>query len=102
MLKALKSLEDEQIVHRDIKPSNILAKTNKKVEGDHYSDIELCIVDYGFAADLKNSKHARHAGCGTVGYMAPEIIVSKGQNIESIVLSSKIDVFSAGIIFYEM
>lgn len=102
MLRGLKDLEDHQIIHRDIKPSNILVRPSKTPEGEGFQEVDLTIVDFGFSADLEHHKHARHAGCGTIGYMAPEIILTKGQNPESVILSSKIDVFSAGIIFYEM
>ena len=39
---------------------------------------------------------------GTPGYMAPELFMLNDKNADSVEISSKLDVFSAGIIFYQL
>lgn len=82
IVNAIDYLHQEQIVHRDLKPENILFEEN--------FDCKLC--DFGwstFNCNLKNSI------CGTFEYMCPEIILYKQQ-------TNKIDVWSLGILLYEM
>jgi serine/threonine protein kinase/AAA+ ATPase superfamily predicted ATPase len=74
------------IVHRDLKPENILIdKTNT-----------IKILDFGLAK-LKGSTRItkEHSLIGTIQYMSPEQIQGAELDIRS-------DIFSLGIIFYEM
>lgn len=81
-----KSLNELKIIHRDIKPPNIL------LHNGHAK-----IADFGFArfTDDINEKAYMTEGIGTPLYMAPEIY-SKSQ------YSSKCDVWSLGMLFYEL
>lgn len=77
------------IVHRDLKPSNILLKQ----QGGY---LIPKIADFGLARwidpryEIQTTKRS-----GTPYYMAPEMIEGKG-------VSSKTDVYSLGVILYEL
>ncbi|KAJ1540071.1 hypothetical protein HK096_000066, partial [Nowakowskiella sp. JEL0078] len=74
-------LKKAQLVHRDLKPENYLLS----------SDGVLKLADFGVAKKiLKNFTTV----CGTPLYMAPEIGV--------IPYNSKVDIYSAGLILYQM
>jgi serine/threonine-protein kinase len=86
LLKALNIAHQNQIVHRDIKPENILVDSN----------LHLKIADFGLA--LVQNEHIltqKSSIVGTPGYMSPEQI--RGEN-----LSPQTDLFSAGIVIYEL
>ena len=84
--EALQFAHAEGIVHRDIKPSNIL------IVGDD----EIKVTDFGIA---KVTDHftltATGRVVGTPSYMAPEQI--EGHDIDG-----RADIFSLGVVFYEL
>ncbi|XP_065826963.1 uncharacterized protein [Oscarella lobularis] len=75
-------LHGENLVHRDIKPENILLTTDKEVR----------IADLGLAKDLEEITGTQ---CGTVLYMAPEVMVRNAYGTSA-------DIFSVGIIMWEL
>ena len=81
-----KTLYSLKIIHRDIKPPNILL---------HNGNAK--IADFGFArfTDDTNEKAFMTEGIGTPLYMAPEIFNKSSYN-------SKCDIWSLGILFYEL
>ena len=88
--KTFKIMVENKIVHRDLKPNNILIKYDK----DNKYIIKLC--DYGISKLEKYTKLKTHIG--TIDYMAPEIIkLLEGENY-----SNKCDLWSLGIILYEL
>lgn len=105
MMKAVCMLESYGIVHRDLKPDNIIIRKQKNQNlSQSMSDLvdcTVCIIDFGVSTDLSVKKPHRD-GCGTVGYMAPETIPKKEVDARTLRVTSKVDVYSAGIIFYEM
>lgn len=79
-------LHSKNIVYRDLKPENAV------VSEDGY----LHMIDLGTAKFLdKESGYRTFTIIGTPHYMAPEIIEGKGYGFSS-------DIWSLGIIFYEM
>lgn len=86
-------LHKNGIMHRDIKPENFLIKDRCK----------LVIADFGV-------QHVGHSGCtdifGTDNYQAPEILKQIYGSLKEKKLdfyyNSKVDLFSIGLVFYEM
>ena len=83
VLNAVYFLHENQIIHRDIKPENLLIGDN--------NTIKLC--DFGWAKQLTLKN--RSSFCGTVEYMAPEIIESENYDYS-------VDIWSLGILLYEL
>jgi serine/threonine-protein kinase len=81
----MRYLHLSEIVHRDLKPSNIL------VDGDGHS----MIGDFGVSL-LLSEDATPTSRCGTVAYSAPELCE------EGVVATRKSDVFSFGLILYEL
>ena len=92
ILNALNHLEKKGIMHRDLKPENIILKDKGDLE-----DVEVKIVDFGLAAYCEEEEYL-FKKCGTPGYVAPEIIRSSRK--DNVKFTPKVDVFSAGVIFY--
>ncbi|OMJ92100.1 hypothetical protein SteCoe_5198 [Stentor coeruleus] len=85
LLEATAYLHDLGIVHRDIKPENILLTDN--------SDIPFVkVADFGLSK-LAGPNDIQNLACGTLGYVAPEVLSQTGYN-------HKVDVWSVGIIAY--
>jgi serine/threonine-protein kinase len=82
---ALALAHDQGIVHRDIKPANILIPDNAPLK----------IADFGIARIENSNLTQEGAMIGTPHYMSPEQFM--GQRADS-----RSDLFSAGIILYEM
>ena len=83
VVNAVHYLHNNNIIHRDIKPENILIGEDNK--------IKLC--DFGWAKEL--SLENRSTFCGTVEYMAPEIVGSENYDYG-------VDIWSLGILLYEL
>ena len=75
-------LHENHIVHRDIKPENILIDKNDNVK----------ICDFGWCV---KGEEMRSTFCGTLDYMAPEMI--KGQKH-----SFEVDIWALGVLLYEI
>ena len=85
---ALHYAHEEGVVHRDIKPSNIIVTGEKQVK----------ITDFGIARvqDVSLAEQTRTGQIlGTPSYMAPEQV--QGKKVDG-----RADLFSLGIILYEM
>ena len=83
VVNAVYFLHENQIIHRDIKPENLLISENET--------IKLC--DFGWAKQLTLKNRSSY--CGTVEYMAPEIIGSENYDYS-------VDIWSLGILLYEL
>ncbi len=73
------------VIHRDVKPANVWVLEDGTVK----------LLDFGIAK-LGASSSTRHAGVmGTVAYMSPEQVSGR-------VLDGRSDIFSAGVVLYEL
>jgi len=85
VLDAIDHAHAAGIVHRDLKPNNILID----------KDGTPRVMDFGIAARVEALSDSDESFMGTPSYMAPEYITRR----ES---SPRTDVFSAGLVFYEL
>jgi serine/threonine protein kinase len=87
ILNALQYAHAKGIIHRDIKPSNIMVDANDNIK----------IMDFGIARIMGDS-HLTKTGLkvGTLFYMSPEQIVTPKE------VDYKTDIYSTGIVLYEM
>ncbi|MBL0167361.1 MAG: HDOD domain-containing protein [Propionivibrio sp.] len=85
VLDAIAHAHAAGIVHRDLKPNNIL------IDNDGMPRV----MDFGIAAHVEAPTNDSEALMGSPAYMAPEYIIHR----ES---SERTDVFSAGLVFYEL
>ncbi|XP_047972247.1 serine/threonine-protein kinase ATG1t [Salvia hispanica] len=83
----LQVLKQNHIVHRDLKPENIL------LSGSEYDPV-LKIADFGLSRILLPDDSAQTV-CGSVFYMAPEILQFQRYN-------HKVDMWSVGAILFEL
>ena len=84
--EGLHKAHESGVVHRDVKPGNIIIDKENRPR----------ILDFGLATITGEEKLTKTGSTlGTVGYMAPEQI--EGKNIDQ-----RSDLFSVGVILYEM
>ena len=89
IILGIKYIHEQNIVHRDIKLENLLIDLNNNVK----------ICDFGIGRKIENKKQLLHDQCGTLMYMAPEILLSsKEKGYEGF----PVDIWSAGISLYIM
>src|SRR3989440_7266477 len=84
---ALQHAHQQGVVHRDLKPSNLMVLPNGTLK----------LTDFGIAKD-PNLTQLTSANCtvGTASYMSPE--QCRGERL----LTHKSDLYSLGIVFYEL
>lgn len=73
------------IIHRDLKPANILISKEDVFK----------ITDFGFARMVEKTDYLMTSLVGTPLYMSPQILKRQ-------MYTSKCDVWSIGLIFYEL
>jgi len=81
---ALLALKKSGIVHRDLKPANVLMK-----------DGVPKLADFGFAIYESQVREEALVNVGSPVYMAPEVLFGNRY-------SSASDIFSFGIMYYEL
>ncbi|KAL4475683.1 hypothetical protein ABPG73_010738 [Tetrahymena malaccensis] len=82
--QGMQTVHRMDIIHRDLKPQNILVH-NKKIK----------IIDFGFCKSFDNQAHMIKSAVGSPYYMSPQIL-------SKIPYTYKTDIWSFGMIFYEL
>ncbi|KAL6073498.1 Serine/threonine-protein kinase AtPK19 [Balamuthia mandrillaris] len=77
--------QDLDVIHRDLKPENILLG----------SDGHISLTDFGLAKDNMSERSKTSTFCGTVEYMAPEMVSGEGYHQSA-------DWWSLGVLMYDM
>jgi eukaryotic-like serine/threonine-protein kinase len=99
IVRGLMAAHEKRLVHRDLKPENIFITTDGRVKILDFGLAKLALSDQ--AGDGSSSDGdatlltSTGVILGTVGYMSPEQL--RGQTIDC-----RSDIFSFGVIFYEM
>ncbi|KAI8526942.1 hypothetical protein RHMOL_Rhmol12G0037900 [Rhododendron molle] len=81
LTQALAYCHEKDVIHRDIKPENLLL--------DHEG--RLKIADFGWSVQ---SRSKRHTMCGTLDYLAPEMVENKAHDYA-------VDNWTLGVLCYE-
>ncbi len=86
VLAALGAAHRAGVVHRDVKPENVLLNSDGRVK----------VADFGLARAESASKQTKTGMLiGTVGYLAPEQVISGDAD-------ARADVYAAGIMLFEL
>lgn len=86
IIRTLNYCKTKNVAHRDIKPENIL------IDG-----LKIKISDFGLSAlhkDPGTLTQVLHTTCGTINYLAPEVINNKGYD------GFKADIWSTGVLLF--
>lgn len=85
LLETVKYLHDVGIVHRDIKPENILLSDTSEIP-------IIKLADFGLSK-LVGPNDTLHVPCGTLGYVAPEVLMQQPYG-------KQVDLWSVGVVTY--
>lgn len=85
ILLALEELHRQNIIFRDLKSDNVVID----------KDGHAILADYGLAKMGISMKHRTNAFCGSIKYLAPEMLFRKGYTLT-------LDWYTFGIFIYEM
>lgn len=85
--RGVQTIHSHNIVHRDLKHLNIFLSDNGPTP-------KVRIGDFGMAAYLQDDECIKKVA-GTIGFMAPEVILNQNSDF-------KVDIWSIGIILYAL
>lgn len=88
---AVLASHSQGIIHRDIKPENLLIKMNEDAKV-----IDLKLADFGHACKIGCEANKYQKNYGTLGYMAPEIMLPEVDYDE------RVDAWSLGVLLYNL
>lgn len=81
---ALEYCHELNIVHRDLKPENILIDKEDNIK----------VIDFGLSTKVNYFEEILKTPCGTINYLAPEVIKQSGY------IGNKADLWSAGVLLF--
>ncbi len=95
LANAMAHAHDRGIVHRDIKPSNIMIEPRSESEGK----FRVRLLDFGISKTIGSMSWGTAEGAmiGTPGYLSPEQANGESKNTDE-----RADIYSAGVILYEL
>uniref|UniRef100_A0A0N4U257 Protein kinase domain-containing protein n=1 Tax=Dracunculus medinensis TaxID=318479 RepID=A0A0N4U257_DRAME len=82
---SLEHLHQQGIIYRDLKPENILLDSRGHVK----------LTDFGLCKEAIQGDQKTHTFCGTIEYMAPEILMRVGHG-------KAVDWWSLGALMFDM
>jgi serine/threonine protein kinase len=85
--EAVQHAHEQGFVHRDLKPSNILFNREGKP----------CVADFGLAVHESTQRKLTGEYSGTLPYMSPEQVRGETHHLDG-----RSDIWSIGVIFYEL
>ena len=85
LTSALKYLQENKLIHRDLKPANVFLNIFQILK----------IGDFGLSKSLQTTNYMAQTMCGTILYMAPEVLNGEAYN-------HKADMWSLGCILYHI
>ena len=85
IILAIEFLHNNNMIYRDLKPENILIGIDGHIK----------LTDFGLSKMVDSLEDKSYTVCGTLQYIAPEIIKGEGYN-------NSVDWWSLGIIIFEM
>uniref|UniRef100_A0A6I8NRG6 Ribosomal protein S6 kinase n=1 Tax=Ornithorhynchus anatinus TaxID=9258 RepID=A0A6I8NRG6_ORNAN len=88
LVSAVSHMHDVGVVHRDLKPENLLFT-------DENDNLEIKIIDFGFARLKPPDNQPLKTPCFTLHYAAPELLNHNGYD-------ESCDLWSLGVILYTM
>lgn len=96
VFRGLKYLSEKMIIHYDLKPANIL-----------FHDGQVKITDFGLSKIMPDNIEASgmeltSQGAGTYWYLPPECFAVGGQGGHRPKITSKVDIWSCGVILFQM
>lgn len=85
ILLAIEELHRNNVIYRDLKPENV------GIDKDGH----VLLIDFGLSKESVMNKNSAHSFCGSVGYLAPEMLKRTGHG-------KAVDWYLLGVILYEM